>query len=108
MSHPSPTRRSSVMLPRAVSIAIAGPTRSDIIRCTNNPWIIRPALVNEKLGVDGNILVKDFEAVGHAVAQADTRYFERLAGPDEPLPKAGPITVKIGRASWRERVGQYV
>src|SRR3546814_298722 len=86
-------RQQGGALPRAVAIAIAGPTRGDIIRFTNNPWIIRPALVNEKLGVDGNILVNDFEAVGYAVAQADTRYFERLAGPDEPLPKAGTITV---------------
>src|SRR3546814_2220760 len=72
---------------------MAGPTRGDIIRFTNNPWIIRPALVNEKLDVDRNILVNDFEAVGHAVAQADARNFERLAGPDEPLPKAWTITV---------------
>jgi len=86
-------RQQGGALPRAVAIAIAGPTRGDIIRFTNNPWIIRPALVNEKLDVDRNILVNDFEAVGHAVAQADARYFERLAGPDEPLPKAGTITV---------------
>ena len=86
-------RQQGGALPRAVAIAIAGPTRGDIIRFTNNPWIIRPALVNEKLNVDRNILVNDFEAVGHAIAQADARYFERLAGPDEPLPKAGTITV---------------
>ena len=86
-------RQQGGALPRAVAIAIAGPTRGDIIRFTNNPWIIRPALVNEKLNVDRNILVNDFEAVGHAVAQADACYFERLAGPDEPLPKAGTITV---------------
>ena len=86
-------RQQGGALPRAVAIAIAGPTRGDIIRFTNNPWIIRPALVNEKLNVDRNILVNDFEAVGHAVAQADARYFERLAGPDEPLPKTGTITV---------------
>ncbi len=80
-------------LPRAVAIAIAGPTRGEIIRFTNNPWIIRPALIGEKLNVDRHVLVNDFEAVGHAVAQADDRYFERLTGPDEPLPASGTISI---------------
>lgn len=86
-------RQQGGALPRAVAIAIAGPTRGDIIRFTNNPWIIRPALIGEKLGVDHYVLVNDFEAVGHAVAQADESYFERLTGPDEPLPTTGTITV---------------
>ena len=86
-------RQQGGALPRAVAIAIAGPTRGEIIRFTNNPWIIRPALIGEKLNVDRYVLVNDFEAVGHAVAQADESYFERLAGPDEPLPGVGTITV---------------
>ena len=80
-------------LPRQVAIAIAGPTRGEVIRFTNNPWIIRPALIGEKLNVDRHILVNDFEAVGHAVAQADDDCFERLAGPDEPLPASGTISI---------------
>lgn len=86
-------RRQGGALPRAVAIAIAGPTRGEIIRFTNNPWIIRPALIGEKLDVDRYALVNDFEAVGHAVAQADELYFERLTGPDEPLPRTGTISV---------------
>src|SRR3546814_5568661 len=86
-------RRQGRSLPRSVAIAIAGPTKGEIIRFTNNPWIIRPALIREKLNVDDYVLVNDFEAVGHAVAQADARYFERLCGPDEPLPATGPISV---------------
>jgi glucokinase len=86
-------RQQGGTLPRAVAIAIAGPTRGDIIRFTNNPWIIRPALIGEKLNVDRHVLVNDFEAVGHAVAQADERYFERLTGPDAPLPASGTISV---------------
>jgi len=99
-------------LPRAVAIAIAGPTRGEIIRFTNNPWIIRPALIGEKLNVDRYVLVNDFEAVGHAVAQADAGYFEHLAGPGEPLPAGGTISV-IGPGTglgvahvWRDG-GQY-
>ena len=45
-------------LPRAAAIAIAGPVQGEIIRFTNNPWIIRPALICEKLGVDAFTLVK--------------------------------------------------
>ena len=86
-------RQQGGTLPRGVAIAIAGPTRGDIIRFTNNPWIIRPALINEKMNVDRYVLVNDFEAVGHAVAQADASYFERLTGPDEPLPATGTITI---------------
>lgn len=86
-------RQQGGTLPRGVAIAIAGPTRGDIIRFTNNPWIIRPALINEKMDVDRYVLVNDFEAVGHAVAQADESYFERLTGPDEPLPATGTITI---------------
>ncbi len=86
-------RQQGVTLPRGVAIAIAGPTRGEIIRFTNNPWIIRPALINEKMNVDHYVLVNDFEAVGHAVAQAGESYFERLTGPDEPLPATGTITI---------------
>ncbi|MGV7120535.1 glucokinase [Sphingopyxis sp. 550A] len=86
-------RQQGRALPRAVAIAIAGPTRGEIIRFTNNPWIIRPALIGEKLNVDRYALVNDFEAVGHAVAQAGEAYFERLTGPDEPLPVTGTISI---------------
>lgn len=86
-------RRQGGDLPRAVVIAVAALTHGEIIRFTNNPWIIRPALIGERLHVDRQLLVNDFEAVGHAVAQADARYFERLAGPDTPFPARGTISV---------------
>lgn len=80
-------------VPRSAAIAVAGPVRGEVIRFTNNPWLIRPALIGEKLNVDRHVLVNDFEAVGHAVAQADEGYFERLCGPDVPLPESGTISV---------------
>ncbi|MBL9067103.1 MAG: glucokinase [Sphingopyxis sp.] len=80
-------------VPRSAAIAVAGPVRGEVIRFTNNPWLIRPALIGEKLNVDRHVLVNDFEAVGHAVAQADEGYFERLCGPDMPLPASGTISV---------------
>jgi glucokinase len=80
-------------LPRAAAIAIAGPVKGDVIKFTNNPWIIRPALIGEKLGVDAYTLINDFGAVGHAVAQAGEEHFLHLTGPDEPLPDDGTISI---------------
>ena len=80
-------------LPRAAAIAIACPVRGDVLKLTNNPWIIRPALVNEKLGVDRHVLINDFEAVGHAVAQAGEEHFVHLTGPEDDLPDSGTISI---------------
>ena len=80
-------------LPSAISMAIAGPVGGDVIRFTNNPWIIRPSLVREALNVDHFTIVNDFEAVAHAVAHASEDQFLHLAGPDAPLPPTGRISV---------------
>lgn len=85
-------------LPPAVSLAIAGPVGSPgnlapVIRFTNNPWIIRPALIPEKLGITSYTLVNDFAAVAHAVARADDSQFLDLAGPSVPLGREGTISV---------------
>ena len=80
-------------LPDAVSLAIAGPITGEVIRFTNNPWVIRPALVQEKLGVSRYSIVNDFEAVAHAVARAPEDQFLHLTGPDDPLATEGTISV---------------
>ena len=80
-------------IPHAVAIAIAGPINAEVIKFTNNPWIIRPALIKEKLRVDAYTLVNDFEAVGHAVAQADAEHFVHLCGPDQPLGATGTLSI---------------
>lgn len=80
-------------LPDAVAIAVAGPVGGEVIQFTNNPWIIRPALIPEKLGATRYTVVNDFGAVGHAVARAAPEHFVHLAGPDEPLPATGTISV---------------
>lgn len=80
-------------LPQNVAIAIAGPVGGEVIRFTNNPWTIRPALLPEELGVARYTLVNDFAAVAHAVARAPHDQFVHLAGPDQPLPTRGTISV---------------
>ena len=100
-------------LPRAISMAVAGPVRTDIIRFTNNPWIIRPPLIAEKLGCTRYTIVNDFEAVAHAAARAPTDQFLHLAGPEGDLPAAGTISVLgpgtgLGVAHfWRDGEGGY-
>ena len=80
-------------LPDAISIAIAGPVGGEVIRFTNNPWIIRPAMIPEKMGVSRYTVVNDFAAVAYAVALAPDEAFLHLAGPDVPLPRSGTLSV---------------
>lgn len=80
-------------LPDAVSMAIAGPVGGDVIRFTNNPWIIRPALVEAKLGATRQTIVNDFGAIGHAVARAPADQFVHLAGPERPFAPEGTLSI---------------
>ena len=100
-------------LPPACAIAIAGPVGGEMIRFTNNPWVIRPALIPEKLGAAQYTVINDFAAVGHAVACAGPEHFVHLAGPDTPLPASGTLSVLgpgtgMGAAHvWRDGAGGY-
>ncbi len=80
-------------LPRAAALAVAGPVVGEELKLTNNPWVIRPAMVNEKLGVDAHVLVNDFEAVAYAVGACGADQFQHVCGPDVPLPDVGTISV---------------
>ena len=79
-------------LPRAAAIAVAGPVVGEELKLTNNPWVIRPAMVNKKLGVDAHVLVNDFEAVAYAVGACGEGAFQHICGPDVPLPDSSPAT----------------
>ncbi len=100
-------------LPRDVAIAIAGPVGGEVIRFTNNPWIIRPARICDKLHVDRYTLVNDFAAVGHAVARAGDAEFLHLCGPEKAFPKTGVLSIVgpgtgLGVAQlWRDGAGGY-
>lgn len=80
-------------LPRDVSISVACPIEGELLKLTNNPWIIRPALIREKLGVDRFTLINDFEAVAHAVQHAGDAHLDHLCGPTGPLPERGLISI---------------
>jgi len=80
-------------VPKAAAIAVASPITGEVIRLTNNPWVIQPSLLPERLGADRWTIINDFGAIGHAVAQLPAQHFDHLCGPDEPLPALGVTTV---------------
>lgn len=80
-------------LPRSAGIAVACPVLGEVLQLTNNPWIVRPAVLPAELGLDRFALVNDFGAVGHAVAQLGEGEFRHLCGPDRPLPETGVISI---------------
>ncbi len=79
--------------PRHAGIAVASPIGGEVIKLTNNPWIIRPALIDERLKLDRHVLVNDFGAVGHAVAQVGPEHLRHICGPEVDLPAEGVIAV---------------
>ena len=80
-------------LPTDAGIALAGPVQGEVLQLTNNPWVIRPALIPEKLGFTRYVLVNDFGAVSHAVAHLGPDQFRHLTGPDVDLPTEGVVSV---------------
>lgn len=79
--------------PRAAAIAVAAPVGPGVLKLTNNPWVIHPALIAEQLAVDAHVLINDFGAVGHAVANAAPEDLVHLCGPDRPFAPAGLLSV---------------
>lgn len=99
-------------LPPAAAIAIAGPVQGEVLKLTNNPWVIRPGLIPEKLGAERYKLVNDFGAVAHAVAQLGDAHFQHVCGEDRPLPREGVISIVgpgtgLGVAQLLRRGGHY-
>jgi glucokinase len=80
-------------LPRAAAIAVACPVDGEELRLTNNPWVIRPALLPGELGIDRFSLINDFGAVANAVARLEPSAFRHISGPDQPLPDPGAISI---------------
>lgn len=106
-------RRSGAPLPQALAMAVAGPVGGELLQLTNNPWVISPALLRERLEFGQLTIVNDFGAIAHSVAALDSSAFQTQGGPDCPLPDNGVITVLgpgtgLGVAALlRRRDGSY-
>ena len=86
-------RRIEGPLPNELAIAFAGPVGGDVLKLTNNPWVIRPALMQEKLGVQQFVIVNDFAAIAHAVAGLDGAAYRHVCGPERDLPETGVVSI---------------
>ena len=70
-------------------MAFAGPVGGEVLKLTNNPWVIRPALMSDRLGVERFTVVNDFGAVAHAVASLDHRCVHTSLRAGRSAPKRG-------------------
>jgi len=86
-------RQSGGPLPDALGMAFAGPVDGDVLKLTNNPWVIRPSAMEEMLQVRDFRIVNDFGAIAHAVADLGDDQFAHICGPDVPLPRSGVTTI---------------
>jgi len=86
-------RQSGGSLPLALALSFAGPVGGEVLKLTNNPWVIRPALMEDQLGVTRFTIVNDFGAIGHAVAALGDEHLRHVRGPDGPLPATGMTTI---------------
>jgi glucokinase len=86
-------RRKGIGLPNEMALSFAGPVGGAVLKLTNNPWAIRPALIGERLGVERYTIVNDFGAVAYAVATLPDEDFRHICGPERPLPDSGVISI---------------
>jgi len=80
-------------LPNALAMAFAGPAGGEMLKLTNSEWVIRRASLADELNLEQVLVVNDFGAVAHAVANLSDGSFQHLCGPDQPLPSEGVISV---------------
>jgi glucokinase len=86
-------RRCDRPIPRAAAIAIAGPVTGEVVRMTNNSWVLNTGALDEQLGLDKVTVLNDFGAVAHAVARAPADQLVHITGPEIPLPARGTVSV---------------
>jgi len=99
-------------LPRAASIAIAGPVAGDTVSMTNNSWVVQTRTLDAQLGLDRAMVLNDFAAVAHAAARAAPETFAHICGPTGSLPGDGTISVVgpgtgLGVAQIHRSAGGY-
>lgn len=105
-------RQCGCTLPRRAAIAIAGPVTGDVVRMTNNTWVLHTGALDEQLGIDQVTVINDFGAVAHAVARAPADQLVHITGPDLPLPDRGTVSVigpgtGLGVAHFHRHAGGY-
>jgi glucokinase len=85
--------RAAGPLPSAAAIAIAGPVLGERVPMTNGHWVLHLPTLRSALKLEALTVLNDFGAVAHAVAQVPAAQLAHVAGPDQPLPGQGTISV---------------
>ncbi len=66
--------------PRSAVIAVAGPVDGDEIPLTNCPWVVRPKVMFDSLGLGDIVVLNDFEAQALAVVALGPEHMEQIGG----------------------------
>jgi glucokinase len=66
--------------PKTAILAIAGPISGDEIELTNCPWVVRPLVMMDMLGLKDIIVINDFEAQALAVASLGKEHLTQIGG----------------------------
>ncbi|MEE4350140.1 MAG: glucokinase [Pacificimonas sp.] len=80
-------------LPDHAAFAIAAAVGGQTVNMPNGRWSFAPENLGAMLGLRGHLLLNDFQAVAHAVDQAEEGDFLHIAGPDLPLPSSGVVSI---------------
>jgi len=86
--------KSSVQ-PRSTVLAVAGPVEGDEIALTNCPWVVKPRVMIETLGLSDIVVLNDFEAQALAVVALGEADMQRI-GSGAPEPLAGRVVLGPG------------
>lgn len=86
-------RCSGTNLPKHLAAAVAGPVAGNDLSLTNSQWRFNREQILGRLNLDSILLVNDLGAVAHALSAIDEDSLVGLAGPDDPLPAQGVVTV---------------
>jgi glucokinase len=81
--------------PKTAILAIAGPISGDEIELTNCPWVVRPWVMMDMLGLKDVIVVNDFEAQALAVASLGREHLTQIDG-GEPVDDASRVVLGPG------------
>ena len=80
-------------MPRSAVIAVAGPVDGDEIPLTNCPWVVRPKVMFDSLGLSDIVVLNDFEAQALAVVALGPEHMEQIGGGEA---EAGAGRVVLG------------
>ncbi len=81
--------------PKTAILAIAGPISGDEIELTNCPWVVRPWVMMDVLGLQDVVVINDFEAQALAVASLDKKHLTQIGG-GAPIEGASRVVLGPG------------